>query len=522
MYTRPEAARRFGYHFDEEVCKPLYDTDAQFKKKIKKTDSIMCTANYTEGTCRVQRHDPAYRTLKAKKHDELPLKGCTFKPAKSGWFGRIAPARCDPLFKDDQDFNLKLGKTDKERCRARMKSHKCEVRGLRFEQDKKDTAWHEPYPAPYPKEKPREDFSEEEIERKLRRNEELKEEWTPEYMKLLRKQRNVDAKKEKVDAQIIASSQKLSSLYQTSRRLKGLKEKLRFKEGGMEKQMEKLGVKMPRMQTRGSSARQDARSGVVVFDDGLTLLLGNGAPLNRLELDALQGVREVSSTGCALEVLIAMHGEINVTRNLITAPPDMCVQILRYAPAGCSYITDASENGARARAEFFLNLHTQGKASVGDTVYTSLAESAKKYAGNFGAHATRITDFMDRESVRGEFCRLVTCSPEQLFFDKAYGTDDEWSSITIQNFWETKDVDLFPIMQKCGYTESLHDLSRASLFRFFGDLGVRSVTFYDSSCSVTNEMDEVREADYLRVHQHVMGGRGSKTNNIPVTYQKHR
>ena len=101
------------------------------------------------------------------------------------------------------------------------------------------------------------------------------------------------------------------------------------------------------------------------------------------------------------------------------------------------------------------------------------------------------------------------CKPEQPFFDKRY-THEDYMTVTMQNLWETKDLDLFPIMRKCGYTASSRHMYRAWLFQFFSDLGVASVTFYDKSCATTNEPDDTREAAFLRLHASVLGGNGAR------------
>ena len=283
----------------------------------------------------------------------------------------------------------------------------------------------------------------------------------------------------------------------------------------IESQVHELMSKTPRPKT--NHARQDSSSGEITFNSGTEserkILLGTGVQLSTAELHVLQIISDIVTTGCGLEVLLAMHGNIYSKTPLITAPASMCVHIMRFAPKGC--VTFINKDGALARAKFFLNLHTQGKKRLSEIVHRSQKANAGAHnaaGAKFSELATRLESFIDTEPIKGEFCRLVTCLPKQLFFNKVYSTD-YWTTITIQNFWETKDVDLFPIMQKLGYTTSPQRITRESVFRFFEDLGVKSITFYDESCSVvSDEPDKEAEATYLRDHEHVMGGTSSKRN----------
>ena len=226
-----------------------------------------------------------------------------------------------------------------------------------------------------------------------------------------------------------------------------------------------------------------------------------------LDLGVLQLLGDAANSKCGVEVAIAMHGTIELDVDVIKAPYGMCVEMLRFAIPGC--VAYARYRNAIYRYNYHA-LHAQtGKYGMPDLVFAD--QLSIRSGGTTSAEDGKFDRATARQTRPGEHCGLVVCSPDQLFFNKLYTRSDDDDGLYVLGVPVLRDVNLLPAMFKVlGLSLSRWPripVYRQDVFRFLSVLGARTVTLHDMSCSTTDEDDDVAEASYLRLHEHVLGGR---------------
>ena len=249
--------------------------------------------------------------------------------------------------------------------------------------------------------------------------------------------------------------------------------------------------------------------GAVHFSDGQVFKKREGSRLNKLELALLQVLHDMAKTGRCLEVLITMHGQLDVGEATITAPEGICVQLIRAAPAGFICLRPL-EMPTQHRLEYFQELRDRGKAGLQTFAYKNQMSLLDGFTGE-PSELARYKGFLDHQVTKGEHCALKLCVWGQRFFNKVYVPGD-FCAITLIDLPVLKDLDLFSVAMACGYAafnpaRGQITMHRGLLFNFFKALGTTSVTFHDESCAVTNAATEEAQAAYLLENQFAMGGK---------------
>ena len=267
------------------------------------------------------------------------------------------------------------------------------------------------------------------------------------------------------------------------------------------------------------------------------------AILTAEELDCLFELHEMAKKKCIV-AFIYLHGMIKMGVPHVQAPEGVCVTMIRASPTGCQALGGTPEEVTLLEESIAAGLPSSLLFRKADA---ALRARETRHVSDFlykiqehllfeieypPEKQSAINNYIRALHTRIEpehHCSAVECVPDQLFFNKMYGTDHlkHHKLDAIRIIHMKSSVDLFSVMLKCGFgsldaKRGLDIIYRDQVFSFFKAMGVTMLTIIDHSCSsvvLPDTHDDPSAAeirDFLKTNKGVLGGNSCRKTHSPA------